>query len=239
MPADDTASQGRLLARPTAATLSDASEGPGPGLHRLGIGSGGRDGLLYVPKDHRPERPAPFALLLHGAGGNADHGIHLLRPVADELGLLLLSVDSRGRTWDVLLGGFGPDAAFLDRALAWTFSRLAVDPSRVGVGGFSDGASYALSLGVTNGDLFTHVLAFSPGFLAPAAQRGRPRVFVSHGTVDLVLPITRCSRRIVPNLEKAGYDVRYREFVGPHTVLAKYAREAAVWLVGPETREGG
>jgi phospholipase/carboxylesterase len=28
-------------------------------------------------------------------------------------------------------------------------------------------ASYALSLGIANGNLFSHVLAFSPGFLAP------------------------------------------------------------------------
>jgi predicted esterase len=57
--------------------------------------------------------------------------------------------------------------------------------------------------------------------------------------VDLVLPIARCSRRIVPNLQRAGYDVRYREFVGPHTVPAKYAQEAASWLAGREAAQAG
>ena len=61
---------------------------------------------------------------------------------------------------------------------------------------------------------FTHVLAFSPGFLAPAERVGSPRIFVSHGTRDGWLPIERCSRRIVPQLERAGYEVRYREFDG-------------------------
>jgi hypothetical protein len=56
-----------------------------------------------------------------------------------------------------------------------------VDPTRLAVGGFSDGTSYALSLGLTNGDLFSHVLAFSPGFAVPARRRGRPRLFLSHG----------------------------------------------------------
>jgi phospholipase/carboxylesterase len=64
--------------------------------------------------------------------------------------------------------------------------------------GFSDGASYALSLGLTNGDLFRHVIAFSPGFMAPAARRGEPPVFVSHITRDGVLPIGVTSHRIVP-----------------------------------------
>ena len=100
------------------------------------------------------------------------------------------------------------------------------------VGGYSDGGSYALSLGLTNGDLFPHVLAFSPGFLMPAGRTGSPRVFVSHGTGDGWLPIGRTSRRIVPQLERAGYAVRYREFEGGHVVPPAVAAEAARWLVG-------
>jgi phospholipase/carboxylesterase len=66
--------------------------------------------------------------------------------------------------------------------------------------------------------------------MRPGEPRGRPRLFVSHGTRDAVLPVSRCSRRIVPEAERAGYEVRYREFEGPHTVPADIAREAAEWL---------
>jgi predicted esterase len=100
----------------------------------------------------------------------------------------------------------------------------------VAMGGYSDGASYALSLGIANGDLFTHVLAFSPGFMAPPAQVGSPRIFVSHGTHDRWLPIQRCSRRIVPQLERAGYEVRYQEFSGGHVVPPEIEHEATVWF---------
>lgn len=55
--------------------------------------------------------------------------------------------------------------------LLQVLSNYAVDTTRLGVGGFSDGASYALSLGLTNGDLFTHVIAFSPGALYPKESR--------------------------------------------------------------------
>jgi phospholipase/carboxylesterase len=129
-----------------------------------------------------------------------------------------------------LVGGYGSDVKFIVRALRQTFDRLPVDPRRLAVTGFSDGASYALSVGLTNGDLFTHVIAFSPGFASSAAYRGKPPVFISHGTFDEVLPIDRCSRRIVPQLERAGYEVRYREFEGSHTVPQRVAREALEWF---------
>jgi phospholipase/carboxylesterase len=75
------------------------------------------------------------------------------------------------------------------------------------------------------------VIAFSPGFAAPAAQIGAPRLYISHGTHDSVLPIDRCSRRFVPQLRRAGYDLRYHEFDGGHTVPVEIAREAVAWFV--------
>ena len=99
------------------------------------------------------------------------------------------------------------------------------------LGGFSDGASYTLSLGLANGDLFTHLVAFSPGFIArPAPAAGRPLIFMSHGTQDSVLGIDQTSRRLVPQLRNAGYEVTYREFDGPHTTPAPIARDALEWL---------
>jgi phospholipase/carboxylesterase len=133
-------------------------------------------------------------------------------------GYLILAPDSRRQTWDVILGGYGADVAFLDQALVQTFERQAVDPGRIAVAGFSDGASYALSIGIINGELFSDILAFSPGFMAPMSEAGSPRVFISHGVRDGVLPIDACSRRLAPKLREAGYDLDYREFDGGHEV---------------------
>ncbi len=226
LPATPTAPPGRLLARPSTPAQADTAAG---GLHHLGLATE-RDALLYVPRGYQSDQPVPLVLLLHGAGGIAEHGLSLLQPFADDARLLLLAPASRGRTWDVILGDYGPDVAFVEQALAHTFRRYAVDSARCAIGGFSDGASYALSLGLTNGDLFTHVIAFSPGFMAPREQQGKPRLFISHGTSDDVLPIDRCSRRIVPVVQRAGYDVRYREFDGPHTVPPDIAQEAVAWF---------
>ena len=208
------------------------------GLRPLGD-SAARGGYLYAPATHEAEHPAPLVLLLHGAGEDARDGLALLRQQADAAGLVPLALTSRGPTWDVVVGRgrYGPDVAAIDRALESAFSSYAVDPSRIAVGGYSDGASYALSLGITNGDFFTHVLAFSPGFMAPAGRVGSPRIFVSHGTYDGWLPIDRCSRRILPQLEHSGYDVRYREFEGGHVVPPEIGREAVDWFTAGQNQD--
>ena len=171
-------------------------------------------------------------MFLHGAGSSAASVIGLLADEAAEHPAIIFAPDSRSRTWDVIQGGFGPDVEFIDGALTRLFSAWPVDPTRIALAGFSDGASYALSLGLGAGDLFSHVLAFSPGFAAPAAQIGRPRVFVTHGVHDPVLPIDRCSRRVVPRLRHAGYDVTYEEFDGGHVVPPALARRALRWVDG-------
>ncbi len=222
--ADSSASEGRLLSRPKSPTATAAL-----GLQSLGL-DGQRDGFVYVPKTYRADQPAPLVLMLHGAGGDAEGALKIVRHLADPFETILLAVDSRRQTWDIIQGGYGADIAFIDQALAQTFSRYAIDPNRVAIAGFSDGASYALSVGITNGDLFTHVIAFSPGFMAPARQEGKPQMFISHGKWDTVLPIERCSRRIVPQLQQAGYDVLYREFNGPHTVPDAISRQAVEWF---------
>ncbi len=217
----DSAAAGRLTARPGTVRETGVS-----GLHPLEPGAS-----LYVPASYPADRPAPLVVSLHGAGGNAGHGLALLRDSADETGFLLLAPSALGRTWDVILEGYGPDVVRLDRALEQTFSQYAVDPEHLAVAGFSDGASYALSLGMMNGDLFSHVLAFSPGFAAPNSQQGKPRFFVSHGTRDTVLPVKRCSRKVVPQLERAGYAVDYQEFDGGHTVPEEVRRAAVAWFL--------
>ena len=195
-----------------------------PGTTSLGVTST-RDALLRVPAG-ADGTPSPLVLLLHGAGGDATGGMSLLADLADDAGVVLVAISSRGPTWDVLVDDFGVDVDVAGRALEAASERVAVDPGRLAVGGFSDGASYALSLGLTNGDVFGHVLALSPGFAAPADEVGRPRCYVSHGTRDGVLPIDRCSRRIVPSLRARGYDVAYTEFDGGHEVPPTIAREA-------------
>ena len=222
------ASEGHLLSRPP----KDAPPVPAAtGAQPIGLDSG-RDGVIYLPPGLTG--PAPLFVLLHGATGSAAGitGRTGAFALADEMKMVILAPDSRERTWDAIRGQFGPDVAFLDKALAKVFETVPIDRKRVAIGGFSDGASYAISLGLQNGDLFTHVAAFSPGFFVGDQRRGRPIFYVSHGRRDQILPFDTTSRRIVPELEAANYSVRFKEFDGPHTVPAPIAREAFEWIVG-------
>jgi phospholipase/carboxylesterase len=213
----------RLTARPRDNPDSRVESG----VRRLSDGA-----LLKIPSAAANGTACPLLVLFHGAGSSAAAGLALLADNADEAGVILLAPQSAGSTWDVIERGFGADVQRIDRALRSVFATCPVDASRVVLGGLSDGASYALSLGIDNGDLVSHLLAFSPGFAAPAAPRGRPRILVTHGLRDPVLPIDRTSRRIVPRLRRAGYDVAYEEFDGGHAVTPELAARALAWLGG-------
>lgn len=224
VPVDAAAREGRLEARPNPPARLDIV----PGRQPLELGNE-RDGVMYVPRGYHANRPVPLLLLLHGATGNGDEILDAFQDVADELNVVVLAPDSRGVTWDVVTGELGRDVAFIERALERTFARVAIDPSHVAVGGFSDGASYALTLGLANGDLFQAAMAFSPGFLAKTKQQGSPRLFLSHGTADHILPIDQTSRPMAEKLRQAGYRLELREFDGRHTVPPEIARAAFTW----------
>jgi phospholipase/carboxylesterase len=189
-----------------------------------------RDTLLYVPKS-LPDR-APLVLYLHGATGNEQQGIRRLGDLAEEFGFLLVSPASQEITWDAMHSGFGPDTRLIDRALDKVFSQRRVDPRKIAVCGFSDGASYALGLGISNGELFREVMAFSPGFVPSGVLReGKPRILISHGRQDQILPFENTSGQLLPQLKRAGYDVTIQEFDGPHTVPPDVARRAVEWFL--------
>jgi phospholipase/carboxylesterase len=198
-----------------------------PGLMRLGLADE-RDGFLFVPKDNSVRKPAPLVILLHGATQRA-RLFERIADAADTASVVILAPDSRDVTWDAVGGRFGPDIEFLDRAVMRAFDRAYIDSCRVVIGGFSDGASYALSLGIRNARHLQGVVAFSPGFVIPTRSPQRLPVFVRHGTRDRILPIDRASRRLVPALRDAGFTVDYEEFDGPHTVQPADASAALRW----------
>ena len=221
--------EGRLTARPpdTGTTSSNLSLGE---PIKLGLDRE-RDALLYLPKS-ATSSPRPLLLFLHGATQSAEDMFWYLNSAPEETGVAILAPNSRDTTWDVINDAFGADVAFLNRALDRVFDTVAIDPARMAVGGFSDGATYAITLGLINGDLFKRVAAFSPGFVIEGAQQGKPSFFISHGKRDRILPIERCGRRIAGDLKSRGYDVSFREFDGGHEIPADVMREGLRWVGG-------
>lgn len=213
----------RLLARPTKPKLRAPA-----GRHSFGLATG-RDGYLSVPSSYRPEKPIPFILMLHGALGSG--GLEVFCEGAAKEGIAVAVPDSRGRTWDRIRGSFGPDIDFLDRVLQFIFDRVNVDPRHLAIAGFSDGGSYALSVGLSNGDLFSHVIAYSPEFVAAPIRFGKPPILIMHGVQDEILSVN-LSENMVRQLERSGYSVKFTEFTGGHMMRPDLVKESLRWFVG-------
>jgi predicted esterase len=188
-----------------------------------------RDAVLQLPKSEG-KAPLPLLLFLHGATQTAEDMFWYLDSAPDEAGVAILAPNARDTTWDAITDSFGPDVQFLNSALQRVFDTVPIDPARIAVGGFSDGATYAISLGLINGDLFSKVGAFSPGFVINGAAQGKPSFYISHGTRDQILPIDGCGRRIAGDLKSRGYDVTFREFDGRHEIPKDVMLEGLRWI---------
>src|SRR5437660_469853 len=101
--------QGRLLARPEQSAVEARLGGPYP----LEL-DGARDGFLYVPSSYQVKTPAPFVLMLHGAGSTGRSMLTPFLPLAESAGILFLAPDSRQRTWDFTLNRYNSDVAFIE-----------------------------------------------------------------------------------------------------------------------------
>jgi predicted esterase len=181
--------------------------------------------VIHVPQNYVPTTATPLVVFLHGALRTVDTFMNGHAPISEETGAIVLMPLSNIGTWDAINGDFGPDVAVVNAALDWVFHRCNIDATKIVLSGFSDGGTYVIALGRANGDLFSRVAAYSPGFLIDVARNGRALFLITHGTQDTVLPIDATSRRIVPALRSAGYTVDYREFTGPHAVPFSIVRE--------------
>lgn len=205
---------------------------------------------IYVPKSYDPAKRAPMALLLHGSGDRGHTMIRAFEALAEEKGVILLAPDSLAYSWDIMVAGarlrgvtrvpdWGPDVDRIDSALELAFETYAIDPERVALIGFSDGAGYGLSLGANNADLFKTVIAFAPGLLMKVNGADRGRVMLVHGERDDVLPLKPTRDIFAPALEGLGFDVELRTFKGGHVMPEDKRAEAFNWWLDGPRHIGG
>lgn len=195
-----------------------------------------QDAVGYIPANAGPH--PPLLVLLHGAGRTRLWMIQQFEAEADRRGLVLLAPTSRGITWDSVLRAEAPPSpdSPLENDQARRFSRtrdsdrveaaiadlqkiIPIDRGRTAIGGFSDGATFALALGMSRDHPFEAVIAWSPGIAlkTDGPMRGR-RVFVSHGRSDTVLSFGEDCGEIVPLLQSEGANVTFVPFDGGHEI---------------------
>ena len=216
-----------IKVRPGTPTIA-----PTIGYSALGLTTP-RDGFLYVPTTYQAATPAPLLVLLHDNGLSATvwetYGVGGL---LDDLGVVVLAPDSRYFSWDIIAErGYSSDPAYFNFALGYLFQRCNINPSRIAIAGFSDGGIESIGVGVANGDLFTHVMAYSPGALSAPWTQGKPKVFISHGQADPVRSFEFDRDFIAQRLIDASYNVTFTPFVGGHEIPSTVLRQSVEWFL--------
>ena len=210
------------------------------------LGAGGTQTLslrdqqafLLAPTTIDAAHAYPLVTLLHGAGRQDEIIARSLEGEADRRQALFLVPRSWQMTWDLIAGGDGEDLGFLSHCVDAIYRRYPIDPARQALIGYSDGASYALALGLSNPRVFAAVMAWAAGFLAIDAENLRPgdpkpRIFLEYGTRDQLFPFDRVALPMKEALERLGYPLTFRaDEGGIHWPSARFQADALDWFLG-------
>ena len=173
--------------------------------------------LTILPPD-APPGPRPLIVVLHGYGDWPAPNAQAYRGVARELGAIIAAPSAlrpgpngQGFSWT-----FRDEAEWwVLRAIDRVAERHAVDPERIVLAGFSQGANVALAVGLKHPRLFAGLLPVAGHYeqhLMPApGTEGAPRVYLLIGKDD---PFAATFTEAESNLREGGVEVRLRVIPG-------------------------
>ena len=220
----------------TAAAAASAHDAVPYGQSRLGLSDDLRDGTLYIPKSYKPGTPMPLLVMLHGFSGWGDNQRSLFA-LAEELNFIVVLPESRDITWGKEAPGFDQDERYIGAAYRHVGGLVNIDFDHVALGGQSDGAGYALTMGLAYGNTFNHLIVLAGGgLIEPIRRQGKPKIFIAHGVKDSTMPIEVSGRKNVRQLKAEGYDVTYHEHDGGHGTPREIVRESIEWFL-PKTKD--
>ena len=240
-----------LLALGQPAPSQATPAGAGPIVHQSRLLALPDDAVAYVPANASIH--PPLLVLLHGAGRGRLDMIQHNEVEADKRGIVLLAPTSKGITWDAVSIAMTPpsgdsplemklgrsfsssrDSRRVEAAIANLAKIVPFEPKHIVLAGFSDGATFALAMGMARSEPFSAVIAWSPGIPIETSQpaRGRP-VFVSHGRQDPVLSFGTDCGEIIPLLQSEGAVVSFVSFDGKHEVPQEQKDEFLDAIFGP------
>lgn len=194
--------------------------------------------------------PTPAVVVLHGRGANERDLLPIARELPDDLAALSLRAPDPlgpGYTWyefEVEAGDLHtsqPVEADFRRSLDLVTDSVEgavesyeLDPERIGLLGFSQGAITSFSLLLETPDRYAWCaglhgyLAASHADLEPAGVAGKP-VFVGAGTRDRIIPAER-AERAADRLREIGADVTFRTYDVDHGVGREELRDLVGWV---------
>ena len=207
--------------------------------------------LVHERRPGSVESEAPAVVLIHGRGTNERDLLPIGAQLPEALDVLSVRAPQsmggpNSYTWydlDLSDGGLEnsqPDPEGFRRSLdlVHEFVEAAVeayglDPERVGLLGFSQGAITSLSALLERPDAYRWVVALN-GYLAAEHEEavdsaeGKP-VFVGCGAMDQVIPPKR-AERAAELLEQGGADVRFERYGVGHGTTPEEITDVVQWL---------
>ena len=194
---------------------------------------------VVTPQAIEPGRAYPLVIVLHGAGRQDELLVRGVQAQRERHPAIYVVPRSQETTWDLVTGGPGVDLAFLDGVMASVYRRYRIDPARQVLVGFSDGASYALAVGLSNPRVFAAVAAWAAGFLAIDAANLRPddpkpRVLLEYGTRDQLFPFEHVALPMKEAIERLGHPLDFRaDEGGIHWPRREFMADALDWAFTP------
>ncbi|AFK19425.2 phospholipase [Haloferax mediterranei ATCC 33500] len=193
---------------------------------------------VHVEPSEPGDGPGPAVVLLHGRGSNEQDLLQISRRFPDHLHVVSLRAPDElqgGYTWydlDLSAGGLHqsqPHAEQFERSrelvresIEGAIAEYDLDPERIGLLGFSQGAIASLSLLLDDPDDYAWVVALH-GYLAeshadldPDGVSGKP-VFIGAGEMDQIIPASR-AERAADRLRELGADVTSNVYQVPHGI---------------------
>jgi len=174
--------------------------------------------LIALPPAFDPARPAPLIVALHGYGGSAKGMIRVWKNVAAQFGAILIAPEAldpagEGHSWTV---SYESEHLVL-RAIEEARKAQNIDPKKVVVTGFSQGAMLTFDVALTHPKLFAGAIPIS-GFydsrvaaVPDKAGTKLPRFAILNGELDPEAEQNRATARL---FEKIGSPVMVNIYKG-------------------------
>ena len=213
-------------------------EEPPTGFVQLESGPG--SAILLTPDEIDPERRYPLFTVLHGAGRQDEMLAKAYRNEPEKRQAFFLIPRSVAPTWDLIASEGREDLDFLEYAYDLIYRRFPIDPLQQVLVGYSDGASYAMSVGLCNSTSFAALIGWAAGFIVldpPTAEQfevgipePKPRIYLEYGTHDELFDFDTVA---IPNRDRlmgAGFDVTFSvDEGGRHWPSGTFHLEALDW----------
>ena len=197
------------------------------------------------PINMDPTKKYPAIFLLHGMGSNEEDLLQLVQDFKEQCHIFSLRgpiTQKPGYAFFTIQDIGKPDRAIFDKVLVAlqrfmleAIDEYQVDPNKVYVLGFSQGAILAQTLAFTMGNLISGVVALSgyvPQFVTEEYSI-RPvnnlQIFISHGDYDYVIP-SQWGMDSKETFERFGADVTFKQYPDGHGVTQENMRDLIVFL---------